>query len=148
MDDTHSQVVRDAFIQLFEDKLIYRDTRMVNWCCALQSVISDIETDHIFIDKPTYLSVPGHSKKVEFGVLHRIAYPVIDPVPSGLDTLVVATTRPETLLGDVAVAIHPEDPRYKSLHTKHLRHPILKTPIPIVLDAELVDPAFGTGAVK
>ncbi|KAJ1919901.1 hypothetical protein H4219_001681 [Mycoemilia scoparia] len=114
----------------------------------LQSVISDIELDHIDIEKPTLINVPGYHKKVQFGVLHNIIYTVVDPPSSGPHQLVVSTTRPETLLGDVAIAINPNDQRYKSLHGKRVLHPILNKEIPIVLDAELVDLEFGTGAVK
>ncbi|KAJ1863023.1 hypothetical protein LPJ73_000625 [Coemansia sp. RSA 2703] len=117
MDDKHSQVVRDAFIQLFDDGMVYRDTKMVNWSCALQSVISDIEA-------------------------------IVDPPAKGPQKLRVETTRPETMLGDVALAVNSKDPRYKRLHGKQVYHPLLKKNIPIVCDDELVDPEFGTGVVK
>lgn len=91
----------------------------------------------------TLLPIPGYTEKVEFGVLVSFAYKVIDSV----ERLVVATTRVETMLGDTAVAVHPEDERYKHLHGKFVQHPFCDRKLPIVLD-EFVDKAFGTGAVK
>ncbi|KAG0327396.1 hypothetical protein BGZ99_007726 [Dissophora globulifera] len=145
LDQSRSKAVKSAFIQLFRDGLIYRDTRLVNWCCALETVISDIEVEHEDITGRTMLSVPGRLKKVEFGVLHDFAYKV-----DGDDAqeLVVSTTRIETMLGDEAVAIHPEDTRYTHLHGKYVVHPISGKRLPIICDSELVDMEFGTGVVK
>ncbi|KAF9205035.1 hypothetical protein BGZ49_004549 [Haplosporangium sp. Z 27] len=145
LDDTRTEAVKSAFIQLFRDGLIYRDTRLVNWCCALETVISDIEVDHEDIEGSTRLSVPGRLRKVEFGVLHSFAYKV-----DGDETqeLIVSTTRIETMLGDEAVAIHPDDSRYIHLHGKYVIHPISGKKLPIICDSELVDMEFGTGAVK
>ncbi|KAI7818882.1 tRNA synthetases class I-domain-containing protein [Gamsiella multidivaricata] len=145
LDETRTEAVKSAFIQLFRDRLVYRDTRLVNWCCALETVISDIEVEHEDIAGRIMLSVPGRLKKVEFGVLHDFAYRV-----DGDDTqeLVVSTTRIETMLGDEAVAIHPDDVRYKHLYGKHVVHPISGKRLPIICDPELVDINFGTGAVK
>ncbi|KAJ2156197.1 hypothetical protein GGF46_005348 [Coemansia sp. RSA 552] len=112
MDPHHSQIVRDAFIRLYDDGLVYRATRMVNWSCALQSVISDIEVDKIPTEGRTLLHVPGHKAKVEFGVLHAIEFRVVDPPENGPFTVRVETTRPETMLGDVALAINSHDARY------------------------------------
>ncbi|CAG8513484.1 745_t:CDS:10, partial [Funneliformis caledonium] len=148
MDSPRSQAVTNAFIRLYNDGMIYRDTRLVNWCCALETVISDIEVDYETISKQTFLSLPGRVEKVEFGVIHKFAYPIADNGSSDLRELVVATTRIETMLGDTAVAVHPDDPRYKSLHGKYVMHPLLNKRIPIVCDPELVDMEFGTGAVK
>ncbi|KAF9425727.1 hypothetical protein BGZ94_007283 [Podila epigama] len=151
LDDTRSKAVKSAFIQLFKDGQVYRDTRLVNWCCALETVISDIEVDYEDIPGRTMLSVPGRLKKyypdrmVEFGVLHDFAYKVEN---GGDQELVVSTTRIETMLGDEAVAIHPDDERYKHLHGKHVIHPISGRRLPIICDSELVDMAFGTGVVK
>ncbi|KAF9187498.1 hypothetical protein BGZ50_001910 [Haplosporangium sp. Z 11] len=130
LDDTRTEAVRSAFIQLFQDGLVYRDTRLV---------------DYEDITGRTMMSVPGRLKKVEFGVLHDFAYKI-----DGEDTqeLVVSTTRIETMLGDEAVAIHPEDPRYTHLHGKYVVHPISGKRLPVICDAELVDMAFGTGVVK
>ncbi|KAG0215313.1 hypothetical protein BGX33_001268 [Mortierella sp. NVP41] len=145
LDESRTEAVKAAFIQLFRDGLVYRDTRLVNWCCALETVISDIEVEHEDIEGRTMLNVPGRLKKVEFGVLHDFAYKV-DGDES--QELVVSTTRIETMLGDEAVAIHPDDPRYKHLHGRHVIHPISGKRLPIVCDPELVEMDFGTGVVK
>ncbi|KAG0196720.1 hypothetical protein BGX28_009839, partial [Mortierella sp. GBA30] len=145
LDETRTEAVKSAFIHLYRDGLVYRDTRLVNWCCALETVISDIEVEYEDVAGRTMLNVPGRLKKVEFGVLHDFAYKV-----DGDDTqeLVVSTTRIETMLGDEAVAIHPDDPRYTQLHGKHVVHPISGKRLPIICDPELVDMEFGTGVVK
>lgn len=138
--------MKEAFLRLHGDGLIYRENRLVNWCCTLRSAISDIEVEYIDLEKRTRLSVPGHDpvKKYEFGCITSFAYKV-----EGRDEeIVVATTRPETMLGDTAVAVHPEDPRYKHLHGAHVIHPFDGRRLPIICDAELVDMSFGTGAVK
>ncbi|KAF9547657.1 hypothetical protein EC957_008014 [Mortierella hygrophila] len=145
LDEDRTKAVKGAFIRLFEDGLVYRDTRLVNWCCALETVISDIEVEHEDIEGRTMLNVPGRLKKVEFGVLHDFAYKVDG---DGSQELVVSTTRIETMLGDEAVAIHPEDPRYKHLHGRHVIHPISGKRLPIICDPELVEMEFGTGVVK
>jgi len=132
MDDKLSVAVREAFVRLHEQGLIYRGAYIVNWCPRCQTAISDLEVVH----------------EEQKGHLWEIRYPVIDA--AGKDTgefVSVATTRPETMLGDVAVAIHPEDERYKHLHGKKLRLPLVGREIPIVLD-EWVSRDFGTGAVK
>ena len=132
MDEGLSVAVREAFVKLHEQGLIYRGAYIVNWCPRCQTAISDLEV--------VYDEHKGH--------LWEIRYPVIDA--NGTDTgefLTVATTRPETMLGDVAVAIHPEDERYLHLHGKQLRLPLVGCAIPIILD-EWVSREFGTGAVK
>jgi valyl-tRNA synthetase len=133
MDERLSVAVREAFVRLYEQGLIYRGAYIVNWCPRCQTAISDLEVVH-----------DEHK-----GHLWEIRYPVLDPAggsPSD-EFLTVATTRPETMLGDVAVAIHPEDERYLHLHGKKLRLPLVGREIPIVLD-EWVSREFGTGAVK
>ncbi|OZJ06269.1 hypothetical protein BZG36_00790 [Bifiguratus adelaidae] len=147
MDTLRSEAVTAAFCQLHKDRLIYRDTRLINWCCALQTAISDIEVEHETIQGRTLLEVPSGPEKVEFGVLHEFAYPLEHPAED-IKELVVATTRVETMIGDCAVAVHPEDPRYRNVQGKFLIHPITGARIPIIADAHLVDPHFGTGAVK
>lgn len=146
MDSNLSTAVTEAFCKFHEDGLLYRDTRLVNWSCALRSAISEIEVDHLDLEGQTWLNIPGHDpkKKYEFGMITSFAYKVVDSD----DELVVATTRLETMLGDTGVAVHPEDPRYKHLHGKLLHHPFVDRKIPILLDGELVDMNFGTGAVK
>jgi valyl-tRNA synthetase len=144
---------------------------LINWSCALQSAISEIEVDYIDLEKITFLKVPNHTlkEKYEFGVITSFAYKLcIDDNEGGsekiiknnnktennndtttiLDEIVVATTRLETMLGDTAVAVHPDDPRYKHLHGKYLQHPFVDRKIPIITDSTLVDMSFGTGAVK
>jgi valyl-tRNA synthetase len=132
MDERLSVAVREAFVRLYEQGLIYRGAYIVNWCPRCQTAISDLEV--------VYDEHKGH--------LWEIRYPVQDDSgqASG-EYLTVATTRPETMLGDVAVAIHPEDERYLHLHDKKLRLPLMDREIPIVLD-EWVSREFGTGAVK
>jgi valyl-tRNA synthetase len=134
MDPELSVAVREAFVRLYEEGLIYRATRLVNWDVESQTVLSDLEVE---------------SEENVQGELYEFAYPVIDADDRlGAAELVVATTRPETMLGDTAVAVHPDDPRYQHLHNKRLRHPFVDREIRIVTDAILVDPKFGTGAVK
>ena len=144
MDSTLSKAVKEAFVRMHDKGLIYRDNRLVNWCCTLTTAVSEIEVDYIDVPGRTMLSVPGYDKQVEFGVIISFAYPFED----GSGEIVVATTRIETMLGDTAVAVHPDDPRYTHLHGKHVVHPVNGRKIPIITDAVLVDMAFGTGAVK
>ncbi len=127
MDEGLSKAVLEAFVQLYEEGLIYRGEYLVNWCPATQSAVSDLEVDN--------QEVNGH--------LWHFRYPLSDR--SG--HVEVATTRPETMLGDTAVAVNPKDERYKHLIGKTLTLPIMGREIPIIAD-ELVDPAFGTGCVK
>ena len=128
--------VQEHFVRLYEQGLIYRGQRLINWDPMDQTALSDLEVEY-----------PKDSKgkpKLEKGELFSFAY----PLASGEGEIVVATTRPETMLGDTAVAVHPEDERYKHLIGKTVKHPFQDREIPIVGDAILVDPAFGTGAVK
>ncbi|KAI1295408.1 Valine--tRNA ligase [Halotydeus destructor] len=144
MEPKMCQAVTEAFCQLHERGLIYRSNRLVNWSCTLKSAISDIEVDKHELTGRTFLSVPGYSEKVEFGVIVSFAYPV-DGVEGA--EIVVATTRIETMLGDTAVAVHPQDERYKHLHGKFVSHPFLNRKLPIVCD-DFVDMAFGTGCCQ
>jgi valyl-tRNA synthetase len=132
MDERLSVAVREAFVRLHEQGLIYRGAYIVNWCPRCQTAISDLEV--------VYDEHKGH--------LWEIRYPVLgdDGGETG-EFLTVATTRPETMLGDVAVAIHPEDERYRHLHGKKLRLPLMNREIPVILD-DWVSREFGTGAVK
>ncbi|MEP0858535.1 valine--tRNA ligase [Trichocoleus sp. DQ-U1] len=127
MDEGLSKAVLEAFIQMYEEGLIYRGNYLVNWCPASQSAVSDLEVDN--------QEVNGH--------LWHFRYPLTD----GNGYVEVATTRPETMLGDTAVAVNPNDDRYKHLIGKTLTLPIMGREIPIIGD-ELVDPTFGTGCVK
>ncbi|GLH05799.1 Probable elongation factor 1-beta [Gryllus bimaculatus] len=143
MDPKLCRAVTEAFVQLHDEGIIYRSNRLVNWCCTLKSAISDIEVDKVELPGRTFLTIPGYQEKVEFGVLVSFAYKVVDSD----EELIVATTRVETMLGDTAVAVHPEDPRYSHLHGKFVMHPFCNRKIPIVCD-DFVDREFGTGAVK
>ena len=131
MDARLSVAVREAFVRLHEQGLIYRGAYIVNWCPRCQTAISDLEV--------VYDEHKGH--------LWEIRSPVHENGRETGEYLNIATTRPETMLGDVAVAIHPEDERYKHLHGKKLRLPLMNREIPIILD-EWVSREFGTGAVK
>ncbi len=147
MEAKMSKAVTEAFVRLHEKDLIYRANRLVNWSCALRSAISDIEVDKKELAGRTLLSVPGYKDKVEFGVIVSFAYQIDSPGAKGPNEIVVATTRIETMLGDTAVAVHPQDDRYKSVHGKKIIHPFNGNKLPIVLD-DMVDREFGTGAVK
>jgi valyl-tRNA synthetase len=127
MDPGYSRAVREVFVALYEQGLIYRGLYIVNWCPRCVTALSDLEVE----TEPVA------------GSLWHIRYPAAD----GGDGLVVATTRPETLLGDTAVAVHPDDERYRHLVGHKLRLPVLKREIPVVADS-VVDREFGTGAVK
>ena len=127
MDDKLSKVVTDTFVKLYEQGLIYRGKRLVNWDPKLQSAVSDLEVE----------------SEEKDGSLWHIAYPLAD----GSGQLVVATTRPETMLGDVAVMVHPEDERYQHLIGKLVNLPLCDRQIPVIAD-DYVDKEFGTGVVK
>ncbi|XP_032940007.1 valine--tRNA ligase, mitochondrial [Catharus ustulatus] len=144
MDPGFSRAVTEAFVLLFRAGLIRRDLRAVTWSCALRSSISDIEVEPRVLAGPTQLSVPNCPHPVTFGVLVTFAYPVEGD--DGLE-VPVATTRPETLFGDVAVAVNPRDPRYLHLHGRRVRHPFSGALLPVVSD-DSVEPGRGTGAVK
>jgi valyl-tRNA synthetase len=127
MDENLSRAVREVFVRLYEEGLIYRGKYIVNWCPRCMTAISDLEVVHE--------ETPGK--------LYEIKYPVIGTS----EFITVATTRPETMLGDTAVAVNPRDPRYTHLHGKRVLLPLMEREIPIILD-EVAQPEFGTGAVK
>ncbi|XP_076469865.1 valine--tRNA ligase-like [Babylonia areolata] len=143
LDQRLSVAVTEAFVRLHERGKVYRDRQLVNWSCSLQSSISDIEVDNVTVEGRTRRQVPGYDDGVEFGVLSSFAYPVEDMD----EEIVVSTTRLETMLGDTAVAVHPEDPRYAHLVGRRVRHPLCDRSLPVVAD-HFVDRAFGSGAVK
>jgi valyl-tRNA synthetase len=122
-----SRVVREVFVRLYDEGLIYRDKRMTNWCPVCQTVLSDLEVLH----------------EERAGHLWYIKY----PVAGSREYVTVATTRPETMLGDTAIAVNPEDARYKHVVGRSAIVPLLNREIPIIAD-DMVDPEFGTGAVK
>jgi len=146
MDENLSAAVTETFVQLHEEGYIYRSNRLVNWCTQLNTALSNLEVDNKEIPGRTLLDVPGYERKVEFGVLTSFKYPI-----DGKDGeyVTVATTRPETMLGDTAIAVHPNDDRYKHLVETggKAKHPFLDRLLPIIAD-DYVDPDFGTGAVK
>ncbi len=150
MDEDYSNAVNEAFVRLYEKGLIYKGKYMVNFCPGCQTVISDIEVEHE--------DTQGH--------LYYVRYPVVDPADACCKSseasvnshalkpaqeyaefIEVATTRPETMLGDTAVAVHPDDPRYSALIGKYALLPLVGRLLPIIAD-DHVDPKFGTGAVK
>jgi valyl-tRNA synthetase len=128
MDEGLAKAVREAFVRLFQDGLIYRGSYLINWCPRCSTALSDLEVEH----------------EEEESKLYYVRYPLQDAED---EHITVATTRPETILGDTAVAVHPDDERYKSLVGRMAILPALHRPIPIIAD-ETVDPEFGTGAVK
>ena len=127
LDDKVINTVYDTFKKMWDDNLVYRGERIVNYCTEHQTSFADIEVEH----------------KNEKGKLWKIAYPTLDKIGE----IIVATTRPETMLGDVAVAVHPDDERYKKLVGTRILLPIVDKEIPIIAD-EYVDMSYGTGAVK
>ncbi|MGB3394839.1 MAG: valine--tRNA ligase [Nitrospira sp.] len=129
MDEGLSEAVREVFVRLHADGLLYRGERLINWCPRCLTALSDIEVEHEEIT----------------GKLYTIRYALVD---DPTQVLFVATTRPETLFGDTAVAVHPEDERYRHLIGKQIQLPLTTRAIPIVGDSILVDREFGTGAVK
>ncbi|KAI8871545.1 valyl-tRNA synthetase [Ramicandelaber brevisporus] len=148
MDENLTAAVKEAFTRLADEGLVTRDTRLVNWCCHLGTGISDLEVDDVELAGPTMRSVPGYGPKeqFEFGVIVHFKYQLEDDENEFIE---VATTRIETMLGDVAVAVHPDDERYTKLHGRYCKHPFIEgRRIKIITDSILVDPAFGTGAVK
>jgi valyl-tRNA synthetase len=131
MDDNLSRAVKEVFVRLYEDGLIYRGKYIVNWCSDCGTAISDLEVKHEDVA----------------GKLYEIRYPVVGSISGKEEFITVATTRPETMLGDTAVAVNPKDERYIHLHGKHVMLPLMNREIPIIAD-ELAQPEFGTGAVK
>src|SRR5882762_9837637 len=127
MDENLSRAVREVFVRLYEEGLIYRGKYIVNWCADCGTAISDLEVKHE--------DVPGK--------LYEIRYPIVGTS----EFITVATTRPETMLGDAAIAVNPRDERYTHLHGKKALLPLMNREIPIITD-ELAQPEFGTGAVK
>eukprot|EP00429_Kryptoperidinium_foliaceum_P070294 CAMPEP_0176054370 /NCGR_PEP_ID=MMETSP0120_2-20121206/27051_1 /TAXON_ID=160619 /ORGANISM="Kryptoperidinium foliaceum, Strain CCMP 1326" /LENGTH=1087 /DNA_ID=CAMNT_0017387835 /DNA_START=55 /DNA_END=3315 /DNA_ORIENTATION=- len=144
MDAMLNKAVVEAFVRFHEQGLIYRDNRLVNWSPHLRTALSDLEVDHEDIPGTTLLSIPGYDGKVEVGVLCEFKY----PIKGSKEHLVVATTRLETMLGDVAVAVHPEDDRYKAFVGKELEHPFFPDRKMVVVADTMVDREFGTGCVK
>jgi valyl-tRNA synthetase len=131
MDENLSRAVREVFVRLYEEGLIYRGKYIVNWCPRCETAISDLEVKHEEVA----------------GKLWEIRYPIVGAEPGSNEFITVATTRPETMLGDVAIAVNEKDERYTHLHGKKALLPLMNREIPIITD-ELAQPEFGTGAVK
>jgi len=131
MDEGFSRAVMDVFIQLYREDLIYKGKRLVNWDPKLNTSVSDLEVVN----------------QEEPGFMWHFQYPIIDPVEGSRHFITIATTRPETMFGDAAIAVHPADTRYASLIGCFVQLPICDRPIPIIAD-DYVDPEFGTGCVK
>ena len=129
MDEPRQRAVREAFVRLYEQGLIYRGERLINWCPRCRTALSDIEVEH----------------EETRGFLYHIAYPLADDPAT---SLIVATTRPETMLADTAVAVHPDDARYNRFIGRRVKLPLTGRTIPVVGDSILVDREFGTGVVK
>ncbi|MEO5656055.1 MAG: class I tRNA ligase family protein, partial [Nitrospiria bacterium] len=129
MDEGLSAAVREVFVRLHHEQLIYRAERLINWCWRCGTALSDIEVEHEDVA----------------GKMSYIRYPLAD---DPTQSLTVATTRPETMLGDTAVAVHPDDPRFNTWIGRRVALPLTQRTIPVVGDAILVDRQFGTGAVK
>src|SRR5271170_6377634 len=131
MDENLSRAVREVFVRLYEQGLIYRGKYIVNWCPRCETAISDLEVKHEEVA----------------GKLWEIRYPVVGGKPGAQEFITVATTRPETMLGDTAIAVNAKDERYTHLHGKKALLPLMNREIPIITD-DLAQPEFGTGAVK
>jgi valyl-tRNA synthetase len=145
MDEGLSKAVREAFVTLYERGLIYRGNYIINWCPRCQTALSDEEAAHKDIQGGLYyIKYPIHPSTGELSQKDTI---LSHAEESGRDHIIVATTRPETMLGDTAVAINPNDERYKHLHGKKILLPLMNRSIPVITD-EFVDPEFGTGIVK
>lgn len=144
MDETRYAAVMENFVRLHEDGIIYRANRLVNWCTRLNTTLSNLEVDNKELTGRTLLEVPGYDKKVEFGVIVHFKY----PIEGSDETVEVATTRIETMLGDTGIAVHPKDTRYAHLVGKNAVHPFIPgRKLPIIAD-DYVEMEFGTGAVK
>ncbi len=131
MDPDMQRRVRIHFIRLFRSGHVYRADRIVHWCLTCQTTYSDLEAAHVERTDPLY----------------RVRYPWAEPMPGGTPDLVVATTRPETIVADVAIAVHPADERWAALVGKEVLVPVAERRVPIIAD-DAVDPSFGTGALK
>ncbi len=130
LDEGYYRAVLEAFVRFHRRGWIYRGHRVVNWCPTCASTVSDLEVDH-----------QDHQ-----GHLWHVRYPLVGG--GEREGVVVATTRPETMLGDTAVAVHSQDPRHRHLHGRRVMLPLMERPLPVICDDVLVDPEFGTGAVK
>ncbi|KAG8527059.1 uncharacterized protein KY384_008488 [Bacidia gigantensis] len=144
MDEGHTIATVEHFVRLHEEGLIYRANRLVNWCTALNTAISNIEIDSKELEGRSLLSLPGYDRKVEFGVMTHFYYTI-----DGSDEKIeIATTRPETMLGDTGIAICPTEARWKHLVGKNARHPFIKDRLLPIFTDDHVKEGLGTGAMK
>ncbi|KAF3422053.1 hypothetical protein E2986_01130 [Frieseomelitta varia] len=143
MSKNHNIAVIEALVMLNKRNLLYRKKDLINWSPTLCSTISDIEVERVYLTKKTQFQVPGYKRMVTFGEIAHIAYPVKD----SKHEIIVATTRPETVFGDVAIAVHPDDERYAKYIGQQVWHALKETYIPVISDP-LVDREYGTGAIK
>lgn len=148
LDASQTKAVNQAFKRLFKAGYIIRNKRLVNWSCKLMSAISDIEVDHEELTDRKTLQVPGYEKRIEFGIIETFAYDVYDKSNTEIsDRIWVSTTRLETMLGDTAIAVHPDDERYEHLVGRSVKHPFCDRTFRVIADTK-VEKDFGTGAVK
>lgn len=143
MDPNLTAAVTETFCTLHEEGYIYRSKRLVNWCTALNTSLANLEVDSIELKGRTMLDVPGYEKKIEFGVITYFQY----EIEGSNEKIEVATTRPETILGDTGIAVHPKDERYTHLVGKYAKHPFTERRLPIFGD-DYVDIHFGSGVIK
>ena len=139
MDEGLSRAVKEVFVRLYREGLIYKGNYIINWCPRCHTALAEIEVEH----EP----IKGHLWYIRYPLAEKAKEITKSPNHQITKFITVATTRPETMLGDTAVAVHPEDPRYKDFVGKDLVLPLLNRPIPVIADSA-VDPKFGTGAVK
>lgn len=144
MNEEISTAVTETFVSLHDEGIIYRANRLVNWCTKLNTALSNLEVVNKELPGRTQLDVPGYERKIEFGVIVYFKYPIVGTN----EKIEIATTRLETMLGDTAIAVHPDDERYKHLVGKKASHPFIPDRIiPIIADS-YVEMGFGSGAVK
>ncbi|KAK6521810.1 valine--tRNA ligase [Arthrobotrys conoides] len=146
MDESRNKAATEAFVQLYEQGVIYRGSHIVNWCPTLRTAISEHEVDTLEIDGPTRIKIPGYTQEIEFGVLYYYKYLIVKD-DNTTRWIELATTRPELLLADTGIAVNPEDKRYVHLIGTSARHPYSGRLLPIVGDFT-VNPKFGTGAIS
>ncbi|ODV60724.1 uncharacterized protein ASCRUDRAFT_8327 [Ascoidea rubescens DSM 1968] len=140
-------LVNNLFVKLYEKGLIYKKSDMINWSYYLNDSTSESHIKYINIKGRTLMDVPGYDTPIEFGIINYIVYPIFNSPTN--EKLIIATTKPETIFADVAVLIHPDDDRYKHLQQNQFAiNPLTDEKLPIILDTEMVDISFGTGAVR
>lgn len=144
MDGPRREAITEAFIRLFEDGTIYRVNRIVNWDVQLRTAVSNLEVESLELKGCTKLSVPGYDRKIGFGVMTQFQY----EVDGSDEKLEIATTRPETLLGDSGMAVNPQDDRYRHLVGKNVRHPFITDRLLLIVADDHVDRELGIGLVK